>query len=66
MIEFAGLFYEIGKNLVNFLLFKEEEKLVDIKWLKKSGFEKKTKQQGYILRWSRPDKVEAKNLMDGK
>ena len=62
MIEFAGLIYEIGKGLMTFLSFKEEEKLVDWEWLKKSGFEDKMNQQGYKLRWSRPDKIETRKL----
>lgn len=62
MIEFLGLFYGIAKNIKDYLSWNEETKLVDRTWLEKSGFGELMEKQGYKLRWSSPEKVEAKKL----
>jgi len=62
MIEWLGFIYSLSKNLKDYLQYEEKDKLVDIVWPQKSGFDQKWKEKGYQLRWSRPDKVESRRL----
>ena len=62
MIEWLGYIYGIAKDIKDYLQYVEEDKLVDFTWPVKSGFEKKWKQKGYQLRWSRPDKIESRRF----
>ncbi|NIE64112.1 hypothetical protein [Burkholderia sp. Ax-1719] len=57
MIEWLGLAYTIGKDLVRGLMWEEQEKLVDGDWLQKSGFGEEARAKGVDLYWSRPDRV---------
>jgi hypothetical protein len=59
MIEYLGVAYEVAKNLKDYLKWDEEDKLVDLAWLEKSGFGAEARRKGYELRWVRPDKVES-------
>lgn len=45
-----GLIYTIGKDLIKYISYKEEDKLVDSDWLKKSGFGEEQRQIGNDLR----------------
>jgi hypothetical protein len=58
MFELAGLAYDLVKDSKKHLQWKEEEKLVDIKWPEYSGFNAKLKESGKTARWSKPDLVE--------
>jgi hypothetical protein len=62
MLEWLGLIYGIAKDLKDYLRYEEEDKLVDSNWPAKSGFDEKWRQEGYQLRWSRPDKIETRRL----
>jgi hypothetical protein len=62
MIEWLGLLYVIGKDIKSYLKWEEEIKTVDGEWLKRSGFQELMKNQGYELRWSKPEKVETRKL----
>ncbi len=62
-IEVAKDAYEAIKSVKDYLEVKEgEPKLVDMCWVKKSGFEDKMKEMGYGLRWTAPDKVPSREL----
>jgi hypothetical protein len=61
MLEWLGLLYGIAKDVKGYLEFKEEDKLVDMSWLTKSGFDEQWQQKGYKLRWSRPDKIASRS-----
>lgn len=61
-LEIAGFLYGILKDLTEYFTWKEEEKLVDNSWLEKTELQKLTIQNGYELRWSLPDKIEARKL----
>ncbi len=62
LIEWVGLIYGIAKDIKDYLQYEEKDKLVDIEWPVKSGFDEKWKQKGYQLRWSRLDKIESRRL----
>ena len=62
MIEHLGTLFGLGKMLKDFLAWKEESKLVDNYWLKKSGFQQRCENEGYHLRWSNPEKMETRKL----
>ena len=62
MYEFMGSLYVLGKGLVEYLAWKEEDKLVDNEWLEDSGFGEKAVKSGLTLRWSRPEKIESRLL----
>lgn len=64
MFEFLGLLYDLAKDLKDFLKWEEEEKLVSMDWVEKSGFGKEAEKNGITLRWSRPDKVVSR-VLDG-
>lgn len=64
MIEHLGTLFGLGKMLKDFLAWKEELKLVDRDWLKKSGFQDRFEKEGFVLHWSNPDKVESRKLDD--
>ena len=46
MIKWAGFLYGIAKDLKEYFDFKEEDKLVDIKWPENSGFSDYLDKQG--------------------
>ncbi|KQW76334.1 hypothetical protein [Methylibium sp. Root1272] len=62
MIDLLGFLYEIGKDLKEHHEWKEEDKLVDLPWVQKSGFDKSAEANGYKLCWSRPDRIESLKL----
>lgn len=62
MIDFLGFLYELAKDLKGHLEWKEEDKLVNIKWPEQSGFKGKAAAAGLEISWSRPDKVESRKL----
>lgn len=62
MIEYAGLLYGFLKDLKKFLSFEEEDKLVEMSWLKESGFGDAAEKSGFDLRWTVPKKVETRKL----
>ena len=62
MIEYLGFFYALGKDIKDYLKWREETKLVDREWLEKSGFGKLMESQGYKLFWSLTDKIETRKL----
>lgn len=62
MIEILGLFYDVAKDFKEYLSWDEDVKVVDREWLEKSGFGQAMRDQGYDLRWSKPEKVESKKL----
>lgn len=57
-----SLLYEIGKDIKEYLTWKEQDKLVDSEWLTISGMEEKMNSKGFQLRLCRPDNVEARKL----
>ena len=62
MIELLGFIYGLAKDLKDYIKYSEEEKLVDINWPEKSGFKETWENKGYVLYWSRPDKIASKQL----
>ncbi len=62
-ISFGGLLYAVAKDIINFLKYTEEEKLVDLKWLEASGFGEAARKSGFDLRWVVPKKIESKKLI---
>ena len=62
MIDLLGFLYEIGKDLKEHYEWKQEDKLVDLPWVQKSGFDKAAEANGYKLYWSRPDRIESLKL----
>ena len=62
MLEWLGFLYGVAKDLKDYFGYEEEDKLVDINWPEKSGFDEKWKQKGYKLRWERTDKIESRRL----
>lgn len=62
MIDLLGFLYEVGKDLKEHYEWKEEDKLVDLPWVEKSGFDKAAEANGYKLHWSRPDHIESRKL----
>jgi hypothetical protein len=62
VIDLLGFLYDVAKDIKGYLEWKEEEKLVDIKWPEKSGFKEKAQADGMEISWSRPDKLESRKL----
>ncbi len=62
MIEFAGLIYDVVKDLKDYWAWEEKEKLVEIHWPELSGFQKRAEADGLRLSWSKPDKVATREL----
>lgn len=62
MIEIAGVIYSLAKELGSYLSYDEEEKLVDIRWPEKSGFQSNMEKEGYRTYWSKPEKIESRKL----
>lgn len=62
MIDLLGFLYELGKDLKEHYEWKEEDKLVDLPWAQKSGFDKAAEACGYKLYWSRKDRIESRKL----
>lgn len=66
MIEYLGIAYAVGKDIYNFIkktsTLQIEDKLVNNQWLAESGFQENAETLGYILRWSKPDKIEERRL----
>lgn len=62
MIDLLGFLYEVAKDVKDSLKWKEEVKLVDIKWPEKSGFKQKAEADGMEISWSKPDKLESRKL----
>lgn len=62
MIEFIGLLYDVAKDIKDYLAWDEEVKVVDREWLEKSGFGQTLRDNGYDLRWSKPEKLESRKL----
>jgi len=55
--------YDLVKGVKDHFEVKEgEPKLVDMPWLKKSGFGDQLEAEGYSLRWSKPDKIASYEL----
>ena len=64
MIEWLGLLYGAGKDLVDYLTWNEEDKEVDISWLDKSGFNEQSEKENIELVWLKAIKLESK-ILDG-
>lgn len=66
MFEFLGVAYGPLKDGYEALKAKadlpEKEKLVDIDWPRKSGFQDDAKSKGWEIGWTRPDKVSSKEI----
>lgn len=62
MIEWLGFLYGLTKDLNKYLKWTEESKLVNTTWLGKSGFKTQMEQEGFKLRWSRPENIESRRL----
>lgn len=62
MIESLGLFYGFAKDAKNFIDWEEDIKVVDRKWMEKSGFDVEMKSHGYKLRWSILEELETMKL----
>ena len=62
MIEYAGFLYGFLKDLKKFLSFEDEDKLVEMSWLKKSVFGDALENSGFDLRWTKPEKIETRIL----
>ena len=62
MIDLLGFLYDVAKDVKDYLEWKEEQKLVDIKWPEKSGFKEKAEADGMEISWSKPDKLESRKL----
>ncbi len=57
MFEFAGLLYEIAKDIRKSRQWKGEDKLVDFEWPTYSGFAQKLASEKKTVVWVRPDQV---------
>ncbi len=56
----AGFIYSLGKDLYKkFTWHEQEPKLVNFEWIESSGLKDKFESDGYIIRWSKPDKAES-------
>ncbi len=62
MIEIAGFLYALSNDVVKALQYREEEKLVEIRWPEISGLQSEAEERGVKLSWSRPEKVESRLL----
>lgn len=62
MIDLLGILYEIGKDLKEHYEWKQEDKLVELPWVEKSGFKRVAEANGYTLYWSRPDRIESRKI----
>lgn len=62
MIEWAGLFYTLAKELGSYLDYDEEEKLVNFQWPVDSGFQANAEKEGYQISWSRPEDIPTRQL----
>jgi len=62
MIEMFGLIYGIAKDVVGFLKYKEEDKVIEDAWLDQSGFRQHATNAGLQLRWTTPKKLETRRL----
>lgn len=60
--EALGFIYEVAKDLGKIFEWKEVDKLVDAQWLEASGFRATAEANGYVLRWSRADRVASHGL----
>jgi len=61
IFEYAGFgytLYSLARNLVGSLDWVEESKVVDDAWLGASGLRDHWENQGFKLRWARPERVE--------
>jgi len=52
MIEYLGLIYTFGKDLLKFQEWNEEVKTVDLQWLKVSGLEEFAAKNDIVLVWA--------------
>lgn len=57
MIEWLGLIYTVGKDLLKKVKWEERERQVDGEWLEKSGFGAEATAKGLELYWSQPDRI---------
>lgn len=64
MFEYLGLIYGLAKDLIKYLKWHEEEKLIDSDWLEESGFKQEAEASGFELRWSRPEKLEFRRFQE--
>ncbi|SCX53323.1 hypothetical protein [Variovorax sp. EL159] len=62
IVAIGTLLYTLGKDYKERGQWKDEKKLVDYNWPDQSGFKEKAAEQGYEVRWVRPDKVAAREL----
>lgn len=62
MIDLLGFLYEVGKDLKEHYEWEEEDKLVELPWVHKSGFDKASEANGYKLYWSLPERIESRKL----
>ncbi len=62
MFKWLGLLYGSLKSCGEILGYEERNKLVDLQWLRTSGFSEKCRDWGYELAFSRPARVKAKRI----
>ena len=62
MIDLLGFFYEVAKDIKDYLTWEENEKLVDTRWPEKSGLQKMAEADGMTLKWCRADRLASLQL----
>lgn len=62
MIERIGTLHVLAKDIKNLLTHAEEEKVVHKDWLEVSQFGQRMEDEGYALRWSKPERIETRKL----
>ena len=62
MIDLLGFFYDVAKDIKEYLTWDEHEKLVDIGWPEKSGLQKRAEADGMTLKWCRADRLASLQL----
>ena len=61
MIEHLGTLFTVGRiggAIKNWLALKEEVKVVDDGWLRKSWIQDRMAKSGTVIRWTNPEKIE--------
>jgi hypothetical protein len=60
MIDFLAFIYDVED--INDLDWDDEEKVVDLNWPARSGFQAKAEADGLKLAWSHPDRIASREL----
>lgn len=64
MIPGLELAYSVVKDVIGYLRWKTEDKIVDFAWVEKSGIKEKSEYVGKSFAFVRPDRLESA-LIDG-